>query len=76
MNVLFARIGMELSLTDEELEIIKNQDRSNLVEIKKVVENIFREGRMKLDEDSCIPNASEQLGNSDLKYEEDELFLG
>lgn len=76
MNVLFARIGMELSLTDEELEIIKNQDRSNLVEIKKVVENVFREGRMKLDEDSCIPNASEQLGNSDLEYEEDELFLG
>lgn len=87
MVKLFARVGMEIELTEQELEIIKKGQevdvtgdtlevsRETLLEMWEIMNRVLADGRMTLAEESYVPNAQEQLGEDSMNYFDDELLL-
>lgn len=77
MKKLWARLGVTLSLTNEEVEKLISDDRLEMKDREKIVMKVISEGRFSLDGETYVPQEAVADFNEEYNtsYEENDYEL-
>lgn len=77
MKNLWARLGVTMSLTDEEVEKLIGEDQAAVNEREKILIKVINDGRFSLDGETYVPQEAVEDFNEeyDASYEENDYEL-
>lgn len=77
MKNLWARLGVTMSLTDEEVEKLIGEDQAEMNEREKILIKVINDGRFSLDGETYVPQEAVSDFNEeyDASYEENDYEL-